>query len=137
MKFYIYRALRAAAIIIPVPEVSPLRLAERLMNLARKEKLNINFEDLIKIAERYSCDVRACIGALQYMGNANLKDNLSLGLKDIRKNLFDSWKSILTIPMNKGGVFTIPERIQNILKIVQNGNFIKLICLSTLIIFVY
>lgn len=97
------------------------------MDLAKKEKLNVDFGDLVKIAERSGCDVRACIGALQYMGSANLKDNLSLGLKDTRKNLFDSWKSILTIPMNKGGILTILERIQNIWKTVQNGNFIKLI----------
>lgn len=93
------------------------------MDIARKENLNVDFGDLVKIAERSSCDVRACVGALQYMGSANLKDNLSLGLKDTRKNLFDSWKSILTIPINKGGVVTVPERIENILRTVQNGNF--------------
>ncbi|XP_012539347.1 chromosome transmission fidelity protein 18 homolog [Monomorium pharaonis] len=118
------RALRTAAVIIPVPEVSPLRLAERLMDLARKEKLNVDFGDLVKMAERSGCDVRACIGALQYMGSANLKDHLSL--KDTRKNLFDSWRNILTIPMNKGGVLPIPERIQNILTTVQNGEKEKL-----------
>lgn len=95
------------------------------MDLARKEKLNVDFGDLVKMAERSCCDVRACIGALQYMGSANLKDNLSLNLKDTRKNLFDSWRSILTIPMNKGGILPIPERIQNILTIVQNGNLVK------------
>jgi chromosome transmission fidelity protein 18 len=97
------------------------------MNISRREKLNIDFGDLIKIAERSGCDVRACVGALQYMGSTNLKENLSLGLKDTRKNLFDSWKNILTIPVNKEGVVTIPERIQNILKTVQNGNFFTLI----------
>ncbi|XP_072767686.1 chromosome transmission fidelity protein 18 homolog [Anoplolepis gracilipes] len=120
------RTLRAAAIIIPVPEVSPLRLAERLMEIARKEKLNVDFGDLVKIAERSGCDVRACVGALQYMGGANLKENISLGLKDTRKNLFDSWKSILTIPMNKEGMITVPERIQNVLRTVQNGESEKL-----------
>ncbi|KAM0725880.1 Chromosome transmission fidelity protein 18-like protein [Formica fusca] len=120
------RTLRAAAIIIPVPEVSPLRLAERLMEIARKEKLNVDFGDLVKIAERSGCDVRACVGALQYMGGANLKDNISLGLKDTRKNLFDSWKNILTVPMNKGGVVPVPERIQNILRTMQNGESEKL-----------
>lgn len=109
-----------------MPEVSPLRLAERLMDIARKEKLNVDFNDLVKIAERSGCDVRACVGALQYMGSTNLKDNVSLGLKDTRKNLFDLWKSILTVPVNAGGVVAVPERIQNILKTVQNGNFAKL-----------
>lgn len=108
--------------IIPVPEVSPLRLAERLMEIGRKENLNLDFGDLVKIAERSACDVRSCVGAIQYMGNTDLKDNLSLGLKDTRKNLFDSWKSILTIPMHRGGVVPIPDRIDNILKTVQNGN---------------
>lgn len=131
IKLNLYRTLRAAAIIIPVPEVSPLRLAERLMEIARKEKLNVDFGDLVKIAERSGCDVRACVGALQYMGGANLKDNISLGLKDTRKNLFDSWKNILTVPMNKGGVIPVPERIQNILRTMQNGKLIKLIsCVS-------
>jgi len=92
---------------------------------ASGEKLKVDFGDLVKIAERSGCDVRACIGALQYMDSANLKDNLSLGLKDTRKNLFDSWKNILMIPMNKQ--LTISERIQNILRTVQNGNFIRLI----------
>ncbi|XP_011053848.1 PREDICTED: chromosome transmission fidelity protein 18 homolog [Acromyrmex echinatior] len=121
------RALRAVAVIIPIQEVSPLRLAERLMDLARKEKLNVDFNDLVKIAERSGCDVRACIGALQYMGSSNLKDNLSLGLKDTRKSLFDSWRNILTIPMNKEGMLNISERIQNILRSIQNGETDKLI----------
>lgn len=92
------------------------------MDIARKEKLNVDFGDLVKIAETSGCDVRTCVGALQYMGSANLKENLSLGLKDTRKNLFDSWKHILTVSVNKAGIVAIPERIQNILKTVQNGN---------------
>ncbi|XP_011639488.1 chromosome transmission fidelity protein 18 homolog, partial [Pogonomyrmex barbatus] len=119
------RILKAAAVIFLIQEVNPLRLAERLMDLVRKEKLNIDFGDLVKIAERYNCDVRACIGALQYIGSANLKYDLSLSLKDTRKNLFDLWKSILTFPMNKGKI-SISERIQNILRIVQNGEIEKI-----------
>lgn len=114
--------------IIPVPEVSPLRLAERLMEIGRKEKLNLDFGDLVKIAERSACDVRSCVGAIQYMGNTDLKDNLSLGLKDTRKNLFDSWKSILAIPIDKSGVVPVSERIGNILRVVQNGNCNKNLC---------
>ncbi|XP_011151397.1 chromosome transmission fidelity protein 18 homolog isoform X2 [Harpegnathos saltator] len=120
------RTLRATAVIIPVPEVSPLRLAERLMEIGRKENLTLDFGDLVKIAERSACDVRSCVGAIQYMGNTELKDNLSLGLKDTRKNLFDSWKSILTIPIHRGGVVSVSERIENILRTVQNGETDKL-----------
>ncbi|XP_014470697.1 PREDICTED: chromosome transmission fidelity protein 18 homolog [Dinoponera quadriceps] len=120
------RTLRAAAMIIPVPKVSPLRLAERLMEIGRKESLSLDFGDLVKIAERSACDVRSCVGAIQYIGNTDLKDNLSLGLKDTRKNLFDSWNSILMIPMHREGVVPVSERIDNILRTVQNADTGKL-----------
>lgn len=113
--------------------MSSLRLAERLMQISKKEKLNTDFGDLVQLAEKSGCDVRSCIGALQYMGNAGFKDNLSLGLKDTRKNLFDSWQSIFMIPINKRGIVNIPERVDNILKTVQNGNFIYTIYLLFII----
>ncbi|KYN42346.1 Chromosome transmission fidelity protein 18 like protein [Trachymyrmex septentrionalis] len=95
------RALRAVAVIIPIQEVSPLRLAERLMDLARKEKLNVDFNDLVKIAERSGCDVRACIGALQYMGSSNLKDNLSLGETDkLIQGIFHNYPEICDRKLN-------------------------------------
>ncbi|XP_078042301.1 chromosome transmission fidelity protein 18 homolog [Augochlora pura] len=120
------RPLRASALIIPVPEVSPARLADRLMEVSRKENLNVNADALLKLAEISGCDVRSCLGALQYMGGAKLGDNLSFALKDSRKGLFDSWKQILTIPMNRGGILSIPERVRLILKTVQYGETEKL-----------
>ncbi|XP_076171216.1 chromosome transmission fidelity protein 18 homolog isoform X2 [Ptiloglossa arizonensis] len=120
------RTLRTAACIIPVPEVSPARLADRLMEISRKENLNVNPDALLKLAEISGCDIRSCLGALQYMGGANLGDNLSFALKDTRKGLFDSWKQILTIPMNRNGILPISERVHTVLKTVQNGESEKL-----------
>ncbi|XP_076287009.1 chromosome transmission fidelity protein 18 homolog isoform X2 [Lasioglossum baleicum] len=120
------RPLRATALIIPVPEVSPARLADRLIEISRKENLIVNSDALLKLAEISGCDVRSCLGALQYMGGAKLGDNLSFALKDSRKGLFDSWKQILAIPMNRGGVLPIPERVRLVLKTVQNGETDKL-----------
>ncbi|XP_076649239.1 chromosome transmission fidelity protein 18 homolog [Halictus rubicundus] len=120
------RPLRIAALIIPVPEVSPARLADRLMEISRKESLKVNPDALLKLAEISGCDVRSCLGALQYMGGAKLGDDLSFALKDSRKGLFDSWKQILAIPMNRAGVLPIPERVRLVLKTVQNGETDKL-----------
>lgn len=101
--------------------MSPARLADRLMEISRKENLNVNPDALLKLAEISGCDIRSCLGALQYMGGANLGDNLSFALKDTRKGLFDSWKQILTIPMNRNGILPISERVHTVLKTVQNG----------------
>ncbi|XP_017754396.1 PREDICTED: chromosome transmission fidelity protein 18 homolog [Eufriesea mexicana] len=120
------RALRAIALIIPVPEVSPTRLADRLMEISQKENLKVNPDALLRLVEISGCDIRSCLGALQYMGGISLGDNLSFALKDSRKGLFDSWKQILTIPMNKSGILSISERVRLVLKTVQNGESEKL-----------
>ncbi|XP_012153108.2 chromosome transmission fidelity protein 18 homolog [Megachile rotundata] len=120
------RALRAIALIIPVPEVSPARLAERLMEISHKEHLKVNPDALLKLVEISGCDIRSCLGALQYMGGIRFGDNLSFALKDSRKGLFDSWKQILTIPVNRGGILPISERVRIVLKTVQRGETDKL-----------
>lgn len=111
------------ALVIPVPEVRPEMLADRLMEIARKEGLQVEIRDLMQLAERSGCDVRTCLGALQYMRGANMKENLSLGLKDTRKGLFDSWKTLLQIPMNQKGILAPHERIGLVLKTVQRGRY--------------
>ncbi|XP_031840583.1 chromosome transmission fidelity protein 18 homolog [Nomia melanderi] len=120
------RSLRATALIIAVPEVSPARLADRLMEVSRKENLKVNPDVLLKLAEISGCDVRSCLGALQYMGGAKLGDNVSFALKDSRKGLFDSWKQILAIPMDKRGILPISKRVSLVLKTVQNAETEKL-----------
>ncbi|CAL7936344.1 unnamed protein product [Xylocopa violacea] len=120
------RALRAVALIISVPEVSPARLMDRLMEISQKENLKVNPDALLKLAEISGCDIRSCLGTLQYMGGIGLKDNLSSALKDNRRGLFDSWKQLLTLPMNRNGILPISERVQLVLKTVRNGESEKL-----------
>ena len=115
------------ALVIPVPEVRPSMLADRLMEIARKEGLRVELRDLMKLAERSGCDVRTCLGALQYMRGANMKENLSLGLKDTRKGLFDSWKVLLQIPMTQKGILSPHERIGLVLQTVQRGRQFRFI----------
>lgn len=94
------------------------------MEIAQKEKLKIHQNDLLKLVENCDCDIRSCLGTLQYMGNVDLKHNMSLGLKNTRKGLFDTWKEILKIPVTKTGILSIRDRMYNILRIVQSGNLI-------------
>ena len=136
-----YRALRATAFIISVPEVSATKLADRLMEISRKEKLKVNSDALLRLVEISGCDIRSCIGALQYMGGVNLGDNLSFALKDSRKGLFDSWKQILKIPVNRNGILPLSERVQLVLRTVQNGKLFSVILpiriFKILVIFIF
>lgn len=111
------------ALVIPVPEIQPRMLADRLIEIARKENLKVEYSDLMKLAERSGCDIRTCLGALQYMRGSNIRENLSLGLKDTHKGLFDSWKTLLQVPMNQKGFSSPKERIGLVLKTVNQGNF--------------
>ncbi|XP_051170661.1 chromosome transmission fidelity protein 18 homolog isoform X2 [Leptopilina boulardi] len=116
------RQLKAMALVIPVPAIEPKRLADRLMEISRKEHLKVEYTHLIKLSERSGCDIRTCLGALQYMRGSNIKENLSLGLKDTRKGLFDSWKTLLQVPSTQKGFLTPKERIGLVLKTVTQGD---------------
>lgn len=91
------------------------------MEISKKENLKVNPDALLGLVKVSGCDIRSCLGALQYMGGISLGDNLSFALKDSRKGLFDSWKQILKIPMNRSGILPLSERVQLVLKTVQNG----------------
>lgn len=114
------------ALVIPVPAIEPKRLADRLMEISRKEHLKVEYTHLIKLSERSGCDIRTCLGALQYMRGSNIKENLSLGLKDTRKGLFDSWKTLLQVPSTQKGFLTPKERIGLVLKTVNQGIELKI-----------
>ncbi|KAI4480419.1 hypothetical protein M0802_014239 [Mischocyttarus mexicanus] len=120
------RSLRNFALVITVPPVTTMRIVQRLMEIAQKENLKVNQNDLLKLVENCDCDIRSCLGTLQYMGNVNIKQNISIGLKDARKGLFDTWKEILKVPFNKTGILSTRDRMHKVLKIVQSGDNEKL-----------
>lgn len=121
------RTLRNFAFVIAVPPVSTARLLQRLIEIAQREKLNVHQHNLLKLVEDSDCDIRSCLGALQYMGNNNFKYNMTLGLKDTKKGLFDTWKEILKVPIHRTGIPPIRERMDNILKIVYRGDNEKVV----------
>lgn len=75
-----------------------------------------------QLAEKSACDVRACLGILQYSGaGSDVLRNLDFGLKDMKKGLFDAWRDMLHVPMTRKGTLTIPERVKKISRITHQG----------------
>ncbi|XP_014610820.1 PREDICTED: chromosome transmission fidelity protein 18 homolog [Polistes canadensis] len=72
-------------------------------------------------------NVALVIAVPPYMGNVNIKHNVSIGLKDSRKGLFDTWKEILKVPFTKLGILSTRDRMHKVLKIVQSGDNEKLV----------
>ncbi|XP_043280438.1 chromosome transmission fidelity protein 18 homolog [Venturia canescens] len=115
------KPLRGMAFVITVPKIHSVRLADRLAIIARKEKLKTDQGALLQLAERSGCDIRSCLCALQYMGEACSTTNFHLGLKDTKRGLFDCWKDILQVPLARDGIVPIKERVQVVLKAVYSG----------------
>ena len=55
-------------------------------------------------------------------------ENLSLGLKDTKKGLFESYRDILKVPMTRHGILPDNERVKIILRIVQQGTYLLHAC---------
>ncbi|KAF7992568.1 hypothetical protein HCN44_004912 [Aphidius gifuensis] len=116
------RALRTMAFIINVPKINPSLLADRLQTISRYENIKVDKSILKDLADKSGCDIRSCLGALQYMGNDVTKDNISLGTKDTKIGLFDAWRNILQIPSKKLGNLTPFDKVQRVLRIARDDN---------------
>lgn len=119
--FSALRALRPLALVIPVSGVSAGRLAGRLMEIVRRQGLDADPSALVDLAEQSGCDVRACLGALQYMGGVKAGQKLSIAPKDVRRGIFDCWRQILQVPRGRSGPLPPNERIQRILQVAYGG----------------
>lgn len=103
------RPLRQVAFIVTFPPLDSGRLAERLLTIARKEKLHTDMTTLLALAEKTGNDVRSCISVLQFFANSRkplelidvMKSNI--GEKDKQKGLFEIWSSVFQIHRFKEG----------------------------------
>lgn len=103
------RPLRQVAFIVTFPPLDSGRLAERLLTIARKEKLHTDMTTLLALAEKSGNDVRSCISVLQFFANSHkplelidvMKSNI--GEKDKQKGLFEIWSSVFQIHRFKEG----------------------------------
>lgn len=110
------------ALVVVVPEISSNALASRLAKIMSEEGLKADLRILTELAERSACDVRACLGILQYTGGgSDMLKNLNLGLKDMKKDMFDSWRDMLQVPMIKRKLISVVERVKKIVKLAHQG----------------
>lgn len=101
--------------------MNPAILTDRLMTIAAEEGLKVAKYAVRQLVERSGCDIRTCLGALQYMGGVNLEKNLSLVMKDTKLGIFEIWKKIFQLPMKNCAPLSMPERVREILKSVYQG----------------
>ncbi|KAH8412062.1 hypothetical protein KR222_007977 [Zaprionus bogoriensis] len=97
------RPLRQIAFVVSFPPIDAARLAERLLQISRKEQLKTDFGSLIALAEKSGNDVRSCISSMQFFNvqkhSLTLQDvlNNNLGQKDRHQGLFDVWGAVFRI----------------------------------------
>ncbi|KAH8377747.1 hypothetical protein KR093_006965 [Drosophila rubida] len=101
------RPLRQIAFVVNFPPIDAARLAERLLQISRKEQLKTDFGSLIALAEKSGNDVRSCISSMQFFNvqkhSMTLQDvlNNNLGQKDRHQGLFDVWGAVFRIQRPK------------------------------------
>uniref|UniRef100_A0A6E8VY12 AAA domain-containing protein n=1 Tax=Anopheles coluzzii TaxID=1518534 RepID=A0A6E8VY12_ANOCL len=101
------RQLRQVAYVVNFPPTEGVRLAERLLVIAKKERIKTDLTSMLALAEKTGNDVRACLSMLQFFACANkpirLTDVLkcNVGQKDRHKGLFSIWSSIFQIQRPK------------------------------------
>ncbi|KAJ8687340.1 hypothetical protein QAD02_023134 [Eretmocerus hayati] len=116
------RPLRSMALVLNVPEVDPSSLADRLSEVARNEGLKVDPRVLRHLAEKSGCDVRACLGILQYTGGgSDMMKDLASSLRDTKKGLFDAWRDMLKIPRNRQGALSNHQRSLNVITLVHQA----------------
>lgn len=92
------RNLRQMALVINFPPTASARLAERLSDIAKHQRIKTNMGALLMLAEKTQNDIRACLSVLHFFKSLNKPVTLSeinrasIGQKDVQKGLFDVWR---------------------------------------------
>ena len=113
------RPLRQIALVIPFPPTSSVKLAERLKEIALKEKLSTDLTALLALCKKSDNDIRSCLSTLQFFNQrgkvfrAHDVASVSLGSKDTTKSLFSVWQDIFSVPgkdakQRGGGTGAVP-----------------------------
>ncbi|GFG31238.1 hypothetical protein Cfor_11072, partial [Coptotermes formosanus] len=101
------RSLRQIALIVHFPPTASSRLAQRLLEIARKQDLRTDMGTLIALADKSNNDIRSCLSVLHFF-KSQKKDirlvdiqNSSIGQKDVQKGLFAVWQEVFQIQRAK------------------------------------
>jgi chromosome transmission fidelity protein 18 len=101
------RPLRQIAYVINFNSIDNTRLAERLLHISMRERIQTDLTTLLCLAEKTGGDIRSCISMIQFCSSVKkpltiidiLKSNI--GQKDQHKTLFNVWASIFQIQRPK------------------------------------
>lgn len=107
------RQLRQQAFVIHFPNTSSTKLAQRLMEICRKQDIKTDVSALTLLCDKAQNDIRSCISTLHFFkkqSGQRFKSadvlNSSMGLKDMQKSAFSIWKEIFQNPMKRLGIFS-------------------------------
>ncbi|KAG1667117.1 Chromosome transmission fidelity protein 18 [Nymphon striatum] len=113
------RPLRAISLIINFPPTIASRLATRLYEVVRNEKMMADINMLYALCEKANNDIRSCLSTLQFIRckkkNLTMADILSssVGQKDEHRSLFAVWQEIFTVPRQQKKSFINPHDLND------------------------
>ncbi|XP_066137903.1 chromosome transmission fidelity protein 18 homolog [Euwallacea fornicatus] len=125
------RPLRQIAFVMHFPSTSTSRLAERLMEISRRQQIKTDNGAMMALAEKSNNDIRSCLSVLHFFKAQNKAIGLtdvhkaSVGQKDMQKGLFTVWQDIFQIKRvkNSNGGLSLPtmkDRMQNVLNVISS-----------------
>ncbi|XP_039265206.2 chromosome transmission fidelity protein 18 homolog [Styela clava] len=102
------RQLRQQSFVLNFPPTQSARLASRLSQLCRIQRLHCDMTTLLRLCEKADNDIRSCINTLQFAKTSGQNKlsvdtvkGLEIGQKDQHKNIFKVWQDIFQLPKNK------------------------------------
>jgi chromosome transmission fidelity protein 18 len=108
-------ALRKEGLVFHIKRANSQKLLQRLKEICKAERLNIDTNTLRNLTEKSNSDIRVCINSLQFISynpqNISLLKTLSseklsvLGCKDIAEGLFDVWNKLFVTTIGETPTF--------------------------------
>ena len=98
------RPLKQLALVIPFPPTAPDRLAERLKEITKREKMKTDLTALLSLCKKTDNDIRSCLSTLQFFSRQGkvLRSadvaKVGVGVKDTHKSIFSVWDAVFTVP---------------------------------------
>ncbi len=102
---------------VPFPPTLSARLSQRLLEIARRERLRTDLGALSALCDKTDNDIRSCLSTLQFfkIRGSELKasdvQKTNVGRKDAQKGLFTVWRELFTVwCMSKLSVYLESEK---------------------------
>lgn len=107
------RNLRQQAYVVHFPHTSSSKLAQRLLEICRKQDIKTDLNTLTLLCEKTQSDIRSCISTLHFFKVKNgqtfkVSDvaKSEIGQKDMQKGLFTLWQEVFQKPIKKESKFS-------------------------------